>query len=615
MREYREYKEIFDKMPIAMLCVKYSIEENENLKMEIEYANNRMLLLLNSSYEEVVKKDFFDILSEYKEDKEFINIIKNYDGTISTYSKYINSLMNFIHITIQKTGENRFLIYFENCIAKDFFKGIHEANGIFYVKDINNKYVHASDRFKHLVGFGDNLSELNDIKIHGEDAGQKYLKCCEEFMASNEYYRKEICKLKDKIYSLHKHAIYDNSSNVIGVLGVFEDIVEKKEKIEDGNTLSYIINNISDYIVLKDANRVHLDCNNTFLQDLGISREEFVGKKIEEIPELNKILKHTIEKDLETIKLGTKQIYNETVLYDGVEFDFEIIKEPFRDSYGNLVGIIDIARNVSHRREVEKLRLDFFANLSHELRTPLNLIFSSLQTIDVLEKDLLENNSRLKKYIGIISQNSKRLLKLVNNLIDSTKFDSGYYKYEPKNDDIVSFIENISMSVAEFAKQNGICLTFDTDVEEKIMAFDLEKLERTMLNLLSNSIKYNKSNGEIHVLLQDAGDNFNITVKDSGIGIPEERLDIIFERFNQVENRFTKRSEGSGIGLSLVKDLVKIQGGSIEVKSKVNVGSEFTIKLPVKVLEENNVLKEQTYNNLANSSEVRMNIEFSDIYL
>ena len=89
MREYREYKEIFDKMPIAMLCVKYSIEENENLKMEIEYANNRMLLLLNSSYEEVVKKDFFDILSEYKEDKEFINIIKNYDGTIFTFDENI----------------------------------------------------------------------------------------------------------------------------------------------------------------------------------------------------------------------------------------------------------------------------------------------------------------------------------------------------------------------------------------------------------------------------------------------------------------------------------------------------------------------------------------------
>ncbi len=88
------------------------------------------------------------------------------------------------YVTIQKIEGDKFLIYFENCIAKDFFKGIHEANGIFYVKDINNKYVHASDSFKNLVGFDDNLSELNDIKIHGEDAGQKYLKCCKEFMKS-----------------------------------------------------------------------------------------------------------------------------------------------------------------------------------------------------------------------------------------------------------------------------------------------------------------------------------------------------------------------------------------------------------------------------------------------
>lgn len=610
----REYKEIFDKMPIAMLCVKYGLKEN--LKMEIEYANNMMLLLLNSSYEKVIKKDFFEVLSEYKEDKEFISILKNYDGTISTYSKYIRRLMNFIHITIQKVAEDKFLIYFENCIAKDFFKGIHKENGIFYVKDINNKYVHASDSFKKIVGCnGDNLYQLDDIEIYGQDVGAKYLECCKEFMESKTYYRKEICKLKDKIYSLNKHAIYDNSSNIIGVMGVFEDIIEKKERIEDKNTLLYIINNMSDYIVLKDINRVHLDCNNSFLDDLKLNREDFIGKKIEEIPTLNKVLKHTIEKDLEVIKSGRKQIYNETILYEGKEFDFEIMKEPFWDSYGNLVGIIDIARNISHRREVERLRLEFFANLSHELRTPLNLIFSSLQTIDLLEKDLLKSNSRLKKYIEIINQNSKRLLKLVNNLIDSTKFDSGYYEYEPKNDDIVSFIENIAMSVAEFAKQNDITLTFDTDVEEKIMAFDLEKLERTMLNLLSNSIKYNKPNGDIQVLLQDAKETFNITVKDSGIGIPEDKIESIFERFNQVENRFTKRSEGSGIGLSLVKDLVKIQGGSIEVKSEVLVGSEFTIKLPVEVLKESCDLKDANYNNLTDNSEVRMNIEFSDIYI
>ena len=285
------------------------------------------------------------------------------------------------------------------------------------------------------------------------------------------------------------------------------------------------------------------------------------------------------------------------------------------DSYGNLVGVIDTVRDISHRSEIERLRLEFFANLSHELRTPLNLIFGSLQTIDLLEKDLLNNNSRLKKYIEIISQNSKRLLKLVNNLIDSTKFDCEYYEYEPKNYDIVHFIENIAMSVAEFAKQNDITLTFDTNVEEKVMAFDLEKLERTMLNLLSNSIKYNNSPGKIDVILKDCNETFNITVKDSGIGIPNDKLKVIFERFKQVENRLRKRSEGSGIGLSLVKDLIKIQGGIIEVKSEVGVGSEFTIRLPVKVVSDNGEIKESNYRDLSDSMVTRMNIEFSDIYI
>ena len=130
--------------------------------------------------------------------------------------------------------------------------------------------------------------------------------------------------------------------------------------------------------------------------------------------------------------------------------------------------------------------MEFFANLSHELRTPLNLIFSSLQTIEALESNLLSKNNKLKKYIEVIDKNSKRLLKFVNNLIDTTKLDCGVYKYNPKNQDIVRFIENISMAVSEFAKQNDITLTFDTNVEEKIMAIDSEKLERIMLNLLSN---------------------------------------------------------------------------------------------------------------------------------
>lgn len=611
----RVCKEILDKMPIAMLYVKCSFGKNEDLNMEIEYVNDKMLLLLGMDYKEVIYKDFFDVLSEYKEDKDFIKILKNPSGKNSNYTKYIKQLKDFINIIIQKEDDNHFSLYFENCIDKRFLEDIQRKDQIFFIKDIKNRYVYASENFKVLSGCdNEDIYGLDDIKIFGQDKGRKYAKSCETFIESKKFYRREICKLKDKLYSLHIYALYNNNE-VIGVIGILEDIIGKMEKINDGNTLAYITNNISEYIILKDSDGVYLDCNNSFLEELNLTREEVIGKKVTDIPRLNNMFKNTVATDLEVINECRKKIYNESIKINEKSVEFEIIKEPFLDSYGNLVGIIDTVRDISHRSEIERLRLEFFANLSHELRTPLNLIFSSLQTIELVEKDSLKNNNRLKNYIEIINQNSKRLLKLVNNLIDSTKFDCGYYEYEPKNYNIVHFIENIAMSVADFAKQNDITLTFDTDVEEKIMAFDLEKLERTMLNLLSNSIKYTNSPGKIEVLLKDCGETFNITVKDNGIGIPNNKLKVIFERFKQVENRLRKRSEGSGIGLSLVKDLVKIQGGTIEVKSEVGVGSEFTIKLPVKVLSDNGAFKESNYRDLSNSTVTRMNIEFSDIYI
>ena len=611
----RVCKEILDKMPIAMLYVKCSFGKNEDLNMEIEYVNDKMLLLLGMDYKEVIYKDFFDVLSEYKEDKDFIKILKNPSGKNSNYTKYIKQLKDFINIIIQKEDDNHFSLYFENCIDKRFLEDIQRKDQIFFIKDIKNRYVYASENFKVLSGCdNEDIYGLDDIKIFGQDKGRKYAKSCETFIESKKFYRREICKLKDKLYSLHRYALYNNNE-VIGVIGILEDIIGKMEKINDGNTLAYITNNISEYIILKDSDGVYLDCNNSFLEELNLTREEVIGKKVTDIPRLNNMFKNTVATDLEVINEGRKKIYNESIKINEKSVEFEIIKEPFLDNYGNLVGIIDTVRDISHRSEIERLRLEFFANLSHELRTPLNLIFSSLQTIELVEKDSLKNNNRLKNYIEIINQNSKRLLKLVNNLIDSTKFDCGYYEYEPKNYNIVHFIENIAMSVADFAKQNDITLTFDTDVEEKIMAFDLEKLERTMLNLLSNSIKYTNSPGKIEVLLKDCGETFNITVKDNGIGIPNNKLKVIFERFKQVENRLRKRSEGSGIGLSLVKDLVKIQGGTIEVKSEVGVGSEFTIKLPVKVLSDNGAFKESNYRDLSNSTVTRMNIEFSDIYI
>jgi signal transduction histidine kinase len=180
-----------------------------------------------------------------------------------------------------------------------------------------------------------------------------------------------------------------------------------------------------------------------------------------------------------------------------------------------------------------------------------------------------------------------------------------------ENHNIVSIIEGITLSVADYVKGKDIELIFDTDVEEKIMACDTDKIERIILNLLSNAIKFTKPGDKIMVSVFDRNEKILISVKDSGIGIPKEKLDIIFERFEQVESSLSRNKYGSGIGLSLVKSFVEMQEGKIDIKSEVGIGTEFLIELPVKLTEKNYDYKDDIN---SEGRVERINIEFSDIY-
>ena len=205
--------------------------------------------------------------------------------------------------------------------------------------------------------------------------------------------------------------------------------------------------------------------------------------------------------------------------------------------------------------------------------------------------------------------NSLRLVRLINNLLDSTRIDAGFISFTPINADIVRFIEDICGSIVEFIEFNNMHLIFDTDKEEDIVLFDPDIIERTMLNLLSNAVKFNKKYGNIYVNLCTKEDKIIISVKDEGIGIPKEKANCIFERFEQVQSKHRREKQGSGIGLYLVKSLVTLHGGSIKVNSKVNQGSEFIVIIPKKVLK-----KSEEF--ILKNEEVRYsraNIEFSDI--
>lgn len=285
----------------------------------------------------------------------------------------------------------------------------------------------------------------------------------------------------------------------------------------------------------------------------------------------------------------------------------------YQNRFNGIFGSIqDITENklLVEAKEYDKVKTEFFANISHELKTPLNVILASTQLLDLYNSKENYNNihEKIEKTSSTIKQNIFRLSRLINNIIDITRVDTGYLELQLTNHNIVSLVEEITMSVVDYFENKGISINFDTEIEEKIIALDREKIERVMLNLLSNSVKFTNSGGKIMVKVCDGDDFVAISVQDTGIGIPIEKQDIIFERFRQVDKSFSRNNEGSGIGLSLVKSLVELHGGSVTVKSIYGKGSEFIITLPVIQMEGD---KEDSI--IESFCEKKKEIEFSDI--
>ena len=231
---------------------------------------------------------------------------------------------------------------------------------------------------------------------------------------------------------------------------------------------------------------------------------------------------------------------------------------------------------------LEQNKNNYFVNLSHELRTPLNVLSSINQLIkEFTKKDNFITPEKLSYYMGIMDRNCSRLLSLINNLIDHTKIENNSYIINKKDEDIVYLVEETVLDMKDYIEEKGLELIFDTDIEEKVIRCDKVDIERCIINLVGNAVKFTPEGGLIEVLLQDLDDKVKIIVKDNGIGISEENQKIIFDRFNQVVDESSEQKGGSGLGLTITKQLITLHNGEIYVESEVGVGSEFIIILPV----------------------------------
>lgn len=516
--------------------------------------------------------------------------------------------------------------------SEEKFKELfHKANDSIFLYEVTpderpGRFIEVNDVACRTLGYSRNeILKMTPRDIY-----------CEKRFREVEYLIKNSARQKQKTFEtrcvsktgakipmeVSSHIFFLNGKKV--VLSIARDITQRKlaeKALRESEERYRLLVELSPHAIIVHREGRIVFASRAAAKLFGVEdSKDLLGKSLINFvhPEYKEFVRERIQKAYngEMVPVAEEKIVR---LDNGSTVDVEVAAVPFL--HKGEMAVLVIIRDITERKllhealEYERIKTEFFTNISHEFRTPLNVIFTTIQLINanLNDKAVLADSKNIRKYLDLIKQNCFRLLKLVNNLIDITKIDSGFFELNLQNHDIVSVVEEITLSVAEYIKNKGITFQFDTDVEEKIIACDADKIERIMLNLLSNAVKFTKPGGSIMVNVCDRGEKVVISVKDTGIGIPKNKQKVIFERFRQVDKSFTREREGSGIGLSLVKSLVEMHGGKISLKSEEGKGSEFIIELPARVLPE----KEEAYRErdfVYKDNIEKINIEFSDIY-
>lgn len=518
-------------------------------------------------------------------------------------------------------------------------------DGILVVDDKDNKILHTNCQFKKMWRIPKELcNEMYDHKLI------TFVKSQLQDPDAFEGKVKEISKGKSPFSDILKFKdgrMFERSFKPLLIEGVlsgrvwsFRDITKRtkfeSELKKNEELYRKLVELLPDAVLVRKGRDIII-ANETALKILNVKRPDRLSKgpikKTFKVTDDYKDIARQRLNELMSKETTVDFIEQKVILKNGDIIDVESGSSSFK--HGEDRYIVSVVRDITERKNAEKLqekiieknlvikevkeydriKTEFFSTISHELKTPLNIILGGLQLLISFQGECLDCicGTKFMKYTHMMKQNCFRLLRLINNIIDITKIDSGYMKIKFENHNIVKVIEDITQSVSQYINYNGIEVIFDTDVEEKFMACDTEKLERIMLNLLSNAVKFTNSGGKIEVYLTDKGNTIEISVKDTGIGIPEEMRLEIFERFRQVDSSLRRKKEGSGIGLSLVKSMVELHGGEIQVKSEVEKGSEFILFLPANTCEDLKVYDQEIVATAPENVE-RIQVEFSDIY-
>jgi len=580
--------------------IKYKNSENCHVFLYTSlvpiYIKGEMKYIVHTAIDVTNMVESRDIIEQQQRQLEVI--IENMSEELMIFDK------NGEHMIMNKLARDNSIFYFNKSMKLDEI----------YRQAVLYRQVEIYD----MLG---NLIEFENLPINRILAGEKIVNFRYVIKSSNGIKNKEASGTP----------IYDNEGNIIAgvvLLRNIDELLKYEENLYRNaqfDTLNGIIENLDlDFMRFTYPGLTYIDINSkayNLLKKLNPkidSKLSIKGKSIFDFHYGEIHLNELIEKFSRNDSASCFEIFEYNI--NGEEIFRKFICQPLYGLNNEIVEIIlmgiDITEEIKAKEKMKaanKVQDVIYANVAHELKTPLNVIFSANQMMEMyLKNDNFEDNKeKFFNYNNSIKQNCYRLIKLINNIVDLSKSKSGFLKLNLSNENIVKIVEDITESVLEYAKSLNLRIIFDTNVEERIISCDPNMIERVVLNLISNALKFSNPNSDIYINVYDKGSIVEISVKDTGIGIDKKHLDLLFERFYQVDKTMSRNAEGSGIGLSLIKSIVEMHGGRLSVESEVGKGSIFKVELPA-IIAEN--LKDRKKNNYLNNKIEMVNIEFSDIY-
>ena len=299
---------------------------------------------------------------------------------------------------------------------------------------------------------------------------------------------------------------------------------------------------------------------------------------------------------------------------NNVDISLAIVK---REEEGSLIVVfrmldcefksIQLEKELNRIKEKNKFKTEFLSNVAYDIKKPINKIFETNNNL--IENKGKYNSENINNHTRLVKQNCYRLIRLLSNVEYVSRIDNGTCTLELRKCDIVKLVENIVKISKTYTYKKGIDISFKSEVNKKILSLDIDKVEKIILNILSNAINFTDTGGKIDINLYMQNEQVCISIKDTGIGIPKDKTEVIFENFEQLDTTLSRGCEGTGMGLSVVKKLANLNNIKINVESELNKGSEFIITLPNNIVSKNIKLQDKF------AQDEKIDIEFSDIYL